>query len=96
MDLETVKMIGETALVLGAVGVGAWRTTRVLGAVAERVASIPALAERVDELARDVGEVRGELGVNGGSTLRDAINRIETTGRQTAVRLDAHIDRTGR
>lgn len=94
MDLETAKMVLETVVVLGAVGAGAWRTSRILGRVADRVSSIPGLSDRVDTLTETISDIRHEMSPNGGGSMRDAINRIEATGRQTAERLDRHIERT--
>lgn len=93
MELETVwaavAVAASAVTVAGAVGYAtrrALRGLRKLGRLTDRVLGVPAdgdtparpgLLAQVDKLAADVAGLTAEMRPNGGSTLRDAVNRVE-------------------
>ena len=46
---------------------------------------------KLNEILSDLAAIKGELHTNGGSSLRDAVNRVEQGTNEVKTRLDEHI-----
>lgn len=96
--VDTLVIWSVAAVALAAGGALLWRWARGLRRVAQRVEDfvddwqgargrpgVPARAgvmERLDVIERGLEEVRREVRPNGGSSMRDAINRVDERTRQ--------------
>jgi hypothetical protein len=75
--------------ILEAVG-DSWPAAIVLVTLVGGYVAIRALP-RLKEITESLKVVRHEFTNNSGSTLKDAVDRIEATGMETKAALDAHI-----
>lgn len=97
--VDRLVILSVTLVAVAGAGALLWRWTRGLRRVAQRaedfiddwqgtpqrpgVPARPGVMERLDVMERDLAAVRAEVRPNGGSSLRDAVDRVDRRTAQT-------------